>query len=204
MYRDNHYNIPSRAVSHADALISPTNEFYVTREQQTPRIYFTPHSPAGQEPISDDNLSNRTHNDTSETDFTHNSKFTELLMKPKNVFKESDAYRHLTRMIRPRGNMRGILANSDSERGSERNSFVPSDTNSEEDLSHYRFMQNRNLHNIVYHSQDKEKFLDSIKSDLERVKGEFREVKGTHALLGKSVEVTIEIEHNSLRKHGNK
>ena len=158
-------------------------------EQQNPHIYFTPDSPVDQETISDDNLSSTAQNYTSETDFTHNSKFTDLLLKPKNVFKESDAYRHLTRMIRPRGNIRGTLTNSDGEKSCERNSFIPSDTNSEEDLSHYRFMQNRNLHNMVYHSQDKEKFLDSIKSDLERVKGEFREVRGVHIHLGRSVEV---------------
>ena len=122
------------------------------------------------------------------------SKFTNMLLKPKNVFKESDAYRHLTRVIRPRvSSTRGPRTNSDSERTSERNSFVPSDTNSEEDPTHYRYMQNRNVHNIAYHSQDKEKLLDSIRSDLERVKGEFREVKTGHNQLSKSVEVIASV-----------
>ena len=117
-----------------------------------------------------------------------------MLLKPKNVFKESDAYRHLTRVIRPRGStIRGPLNNSDSERTSEMNSFVPSDTNSEEDPSQYRYMQNRNVHNIAYHSQDKEKLLDSIRSDLERVKGEFREVKTGHNQLSKSAEVIASV-----------
>lgn len=190
---DNSYRIPLRTVSHTDTH-STNSPFYDRRDLTCPLVYFTPNSPDNQLPVSDDNLSNVTHSAISETDFHTNSKFTNMLLKPKNVFKESDAYRHLTRVIRPRGsNMRGALTNSDGERTSEMNSFVPSDTNSEEDPSHYRFMQNRNVHNIAYHSQDKEKFLDLIKSDLERVKGEFREVKTGHNQLNKSVEVIASV-----------
>ncbi|KAI6650868.1 Transmembrane and coiled-coil domains protein 3-like isoform X2 [Oopsacas minuta] len=187
-YSESSYHLPSRAASHTDTHSSANNSFYNTRDH--PIVYCTPHSPEDQLPISDDNLSNITQHQTSETDFPTNTKFTDLLLKPKNVLKESHAYRHLTSMMRPRsGNIRGgLLTNSDSERGCETNSFVPSDTNSEDDMSHFRFMQNRNVHNIAYHSQDKEKLLDLIRSELEIVKGEFREVKTGHSQLRKSVE----------------
>ena len=184
--------MPPVSVGHINSVISATDKYHIIHDgSNNPTVFLTPTSPFEQDINSDDNISYRNHN-TSDTDLTRNSKLTDLILKPRNAFRESDAYRHFSRMIRNKSSTRGGLTPSEaSEISNERGSFIPSENNSEDEFPHLRYIHNRNLHNLVFQSQDMDKNLDAIKSDLERLKGDLREVKAGHGQVEKKTGVSF-------------